>query len=182
MFSTFHAIKSFCSPGSFYRPKWQTLLPFNIPQLGKSLPFHIPKVWKRYPFRAEHPHMDYNYRGFFSGPLLCYKKASKDRWKNEKHKRFPSPLESARGYCNHHAVTSHHCFAHFQKWKSSGLVKERGRGGGEKPCLPHNHFLTCLSSLSVFKFEMAEGHWPMIKAFGEKPGGRGGGYCHIYGL
>ena len=70
MFSTFHAIKSFCSPGSFYRPKWQTLLPFNIPQLGKSLPFHIPKVWKRYPFRAEHPHMDYNYRGFFSGPLF----------------------------------------------------------------------------------------------------------------
>ena len=64
------AIKSFCSLGSFYRPKWQTFLPFNIPQLGKSLPFHIPKVWKRYPFRAEHPHMDYNYRGYSSGPLF----------------------------------------------------------------------------------------------------------------
>ena len=90
-----------------------------------------------------------------------------------------NPLEDIS---NHHDVTSHHCFALFQKWKSSGLIKERDREGGEKPCLPQDHFLTFLSSLSVFKFEMAEGHWLMIKAFGEKPGGRKGGYCHIYGL
>ena len=53
-----------------------------------------------------------------SSSSLCYKKASKECWKNAKHYRFQPRL---RIFLTRQAVTSHYCFAHFQKWKRSAL-------------------------------------------------------------
>ena len=53
-----------------------------------------------------------------SSSSLCYKKASKECWENEKHYRFQPRL---RIFLTRQAVTSRYGFAPFQKWKRSAL-------------------------------------------------------------
>ena len=60
-----------------------------------------------------------------SPSLLYYKEAGKDCWKNAKREtqRVSKPIRIRSGiYLARHIVTSRYCFAHFQKWKRSGLV------------------------------------------------------------